>query len=147
MKINEKDNRKLAFKVTLHCVMGCGIGDTVGLMIGTLLSWSVFSTMVLAIILGFIGGYSLTMIPLLKRGIDVKKATKITVVSETASILVMETAENGTAFLIPGLLVASFSTSLFWFGLMISIIAGFIAAYPVNYFMLSKRLKEGHLHH
>lgn len=146
-KISNKDNKKLAFRATLHCVMGCGIGDTVGLIIGTILNWSIFPTMVLAIILGFIGGYSLTMIPLLKRGIDVKNASKITVVSETASILVMEAAENATAFLIPGVLFASFLTPLFWLGLIISVMAGFIAAYPVNYFMISRGLKESHLHH
>ncbi len=143
----EQDNKKLALKVTLHCVMGCGIGDTIGLMIGTILGWPVFSTMILGIILGFIGGYSLTIIPLLKRGINIKSATKITVVSETASILVMEAAENGTAFVIPGLLVTSFLTPLFWFGLIVSVFAGFVAAYPVNYFMISKGFKRGHFHH
>ena len=147
MQISDTDNKKLAFRVTLHCVMGCGIGDTIGLIIGTALNWTVFPTMVLAVILGFIGGYSLTMIPLLQRGINVKSATKITVVSETASILVMEAAENGTAFLIPGVLFAGFLAPLFWFGLIISVIAGFIAAYPVNYFMISKGLKKAHSHH
>lgn len=127
--------------------MGCGIGDTAGIIIGTVLSWSVFPTMVLAVILGFIGGYSLTMIPLLRSGLGVKNATKITVVSETASIVVMEAAENGTTFLIPGLLTASFLVPLFWFGLVIAVIAGFIAAYPVNYFMISKGLKKAHIHH
>jgi len=127
--------------------MGCGIGDTTGIIIGTILSWSVFPTMVLAIILGFIGGYSLTMIPLLRSGMGVKNATKITVVSETASIIVMEAAENGTAFLIPGLLTASLFVPMFWFGLIIAVIAGFIAAYPVNYFMISKGLKKAHFHY
>lgn len=142
-----EDNKNLAFRTTLHCVIGCGTGDTLGLIIGTLLNWSVFPTMVLGIILGFLGGYGLTMIPLLKRGISIKNATKITVISETASIVVMETAENITAFLIPGLLTASFSTLLFWFGFIISVIAGFGAAYPVNYFMISRGLKESHTHH
>ncbi|NVM19923.1 MAG: DUF4396 domain-containing protein [Candidatus Lokiarchaeota archaeon] len=143
----EKDTKKLAFRTTLHCVIGCGTGDTLGLIIGTVLSWSVFPTMILGIILGFMGGYSLTMIPLLKRGFNIKAATKITVVSETASILVMETAENLTAFLIPGLLVASFLTSLFWGGFLLSVVAGFLAAYPINYFMISKGLRKPHIHH
>jgi len=147
MQISDKDNKKLAFRATIHCVMGCGLGDTAGLIIGTILNWTIFPTMVLAIILGFVGGYSLTMIPLLKRGINVRIATKITVVSETASILVMEAAENGTAFLIPGVLLAGFLKSLFWFGLIIAVIVGFITAYPVNYFMISKGLKESHIHH
>jgi len=142
-----KDNKKLAFKTTLHCVIGCGTGDTVGLIIGTLFNFSIMPTMALGIILGFIGGYGLTMTPLLKRGFTIKNATKITISSETASILVMETAENLTAYLIPGILTAAIFTYLFWLGLIISVIAGFIAAYPVNYFMISKGLKEAHIHH
>ncbi len=143
----KKEDLKLALRVTLHCVMGCGVGDTVGLIIGTILKWSVLPTMILGVVLGFIGGYTLTMIPLLKKKIDFGSATKITIASETASILVMETAENVTASLIPGLLIASFLNPLFWFGFFISVLAGFVAAYPVNYFMISKGLKGGHFHH
>jgi len=141
--MNEK---KLAFRATVHCVLGCGIGDTVGLIIGTIFSWSIISTMILAIILGFIGGYSLTIIPLLRYGMKLMKASKITVVGETASIVTMETAENLTAFLIPGVLTAGFLDFLFWLGLAISVIAGFIAAYPVNYFMIKRGFRETHVH-
>jgi len=146
-EFSDRDNKKLAFRATLHCVMGCGLGDTAGLIIGTVLGWEIIPTMILAIVLGFIGGYSLTIIPLLRRGIDLKNASKITVVSETASILVMEAAENGTALIIPGVLLAGFLNPLFWIGLIVSVVAGFIAAYPVNYFMISRGVKEAHTHH
>jgi len=142
---NESD-KKLSLRTTLHCVIGCGTGDTIGLIIGTILNWAVLPTMVLGIVLGFIGGYGLTMIPLLGKGFSIRNASKITVTSETASIAVMEAAENGTAILIPGLLYAGFLTPLFWLGLTVSVIAGFIAAYPVNYFMISRGLKEAHHH-
>ena len=98
--------------------------------------------------LGFCWGLRVNMVPLLLRsGLDLKSASKITLATETASIVVMETAENGTAFLIPGLLIASFVVPLFWVGFVIAIIAGFIAAYPVNYFMISRKLKGAHIHH
>lgn len=145
MKILLNDNKKLALRATLHCVIGCGTGDTVGLIIGTLFNWSIISTMLLGIVLGFIGGYSLTMMPLLKKGFSVKNASKITIAGETASIAVMESAENLTAFLIPGVLTAAVFTSLFWLGLIISVLAGFAAAYPVNYFMVL-RGSSGHHH-
>lgn len=141
------DNKKLAFRATLHCVIGCGSGDTLGLIIGTVLNWAILPTMILGIILGFIGGYGLTLIPLLKRGFKIKEASKITVLSETASIIVMEAAENGTAFFISGLSAASLLTWLYWFGLIVAVVAGFIAAYPINYYMISKGLKESHIHH
>ena len=145
--LHKEDNKKLAFRATLHCVAGCGLGDTAGLVIGTSLGWSVLPTMVLAITLGFAFGYSFTIIPLLKAGSNLKDATKIAVVGETASIAVMETAENVTAFLIPGLLVASFTAPLFWIGFLIAVAAGFIAAYPVNYFMISRNVRGAHSHH
>jgi len=142
-----EDNKTLAFRATLHCVIGCGTGDILGLVIGTILNLAVIPTMIIAIILGFVGGYSLTMIPLLRRGFNFINATKITVVGETASILFMEAGENLSAFIIPGVLMAGLLTPLFWIGMIISIIAGFVAAYPVNYFMISRGLSKGHGHH
>ncbi|MFH1582474.1 MAG: DUF4396 domain-containing protein [bacterium] len=146
MKHTPKETKKLAFKITLHCLAGCGSGDVLGLIIGTSLSWPVFPTMILGIVLGFLGGYSLVIIPLLKRGMTFKQSTKIAVVGETASIFVMETAENVTAFLIPGLLTASIFAPLFWFGFIISVMAGFIVAYPVNYVLLNMGAKDFHHH-
>mgnify|MGYP001272456157 CR=1 FL=1 len=127
--------------------MGCGLGDTLGLIIGTVLGWTVFPTMILAVFLGFVGGYGLTMVPLLKRGIAFKRATQITIASETASITVMEAAENTTAFLIPGVLLASVLSPLFWFGMAIAVVVGFLAAYPVNYYMISRGQDTAHTHH
>lgn len=147
MQILASDNKKLAFRVTLHCVIGCGTGDTVGLIIGTIFSWSMMSTLLLGIILGFVGGYGLVMIPLLKKRFSVKDASRVAITGETASIAVMETAENLTAFLIPGVLTATIFTSLFWVGLIISVLAGFAAAYPVNYFMVSRGFGQHHHHH
>ena len=143
--MESKDTKKLAFLATLHCVVGCGIGDTIGLGIGTVLGWAILPTMILAISLGFVGGYGLAIIPLIRRGFSLKHATKVAIAGETASIFVMETAENGVALLIPGLLVASAASFLFWGGLLIAITAGFIAAYPVNYFMIVRGM--GHSHH
>ena len=141
------DKKMLALKATLHCVMGCGIGDAIGLIIGTILGWAVLPTMILAIFLGFVGGYGLTMVPLLVNGIAFKKATQITIAGETASIVVMEATENGVALLIPGLLVASFFTPFFWLGLLAAVVVGFIAAYPVNYYMISRGYGDHHTHH
>lgn len=147
MEHNKKENKKLAFKITLHCMAGCGTGDILGLVIGTTLGWSVLPTMILGIFLGFIGGYGLVMIPLLKKGMSVSHATRIAVAGETASIFVMETAENVTAFIIPGLLTASILVPLFWLGFLISALAGFLAAYPVNYIMLNRGNRHFHHHH
>lgn len=59
---------KLAFSATLHCLIGCGLGEVAGMVIGTMLNMSNHSTMILAIILGFVGGFGIGVIPLKKQG-------------------------------------------------------------------------------
>ena len=56
---------RVAFSATVHCLTGCGIGEVLGLVIGTALGWGNAATIALAVVLAFIFGYALTMIPLL----------------------------------------------------------------------------------
>ena len=60
---------RTAFSATAHCLTGCAIGEVLGMVIGTALGWGNFATIVLAIMLAFFFGYSLTMLPLLRSGI------------------------------------------------------------------------------
>jgi hypothetical protein len=53
----------VAFSATAHCLTGCAIGEVLGLVIGTALGWSPLATNVLALVLAFFFGYSLTMVP------------------------------------------------------------------------------------
>ncbi len=48
---------------TLHCLVGCAIGEVAGMVIGTALQWSDAETIVLATGLAFLPGYALTMLP------------------------------------------------------------------------------------
>lgn len=50
-----------AAKATLHCLTGCAIGEILGMAIGTALLWGNVPTMILAITLAFIFGYSFTL--------------------------------------------------------------------------------------
>src|SRR5678815_4825300 len=62
-------SRSLAFKATVHCLTGCGIGEVLGLAIATALGWHDLPSIALAIVLAFAFGYGLTMQPLLGAGI------------------------------------------------------------------------------
>lgn len=134
----------LAISATLHCLVGCGIGEVTGIIIGTYLGWDMFSTMALAIVLGFIFGFLLGIIPLLRRGFGVKAAFKIVFAAEFLSIVVMEAFEAGTQLVIPGVMEAGLGDSLFWFGMLAALTAGFIAAFPVNYYMIKKGVRHHH---
>src|SRR5437867_11044637 len=55
---------QLAVSATTHCLTVCAIGELLGLAIGTVLGWGNASTILLAVVLACIFGYSLTLWPL-----------------------------------------------------------------------------------
>jgi hypothetical protein len=140
-------NRKhfrLAISATLHCLLGCGIGEVIGVIIGTSLHWSNLATMSLAVSLGFIMGFLLGILPLLRSGIPLRKAFKIVLIAEGLSILVMETAEVLVEVYTPGVMQAGLHDGMFWMGMGLALIAGFLAAFPVNYFLIGRGVSHQH---
>jgi len=77
------------------------------------------------------------MIPLLKK-MSLKQAAKVAVSGDTASITSMEFAENTIAFLIPGFMAASLFDLMFWVGLGIMMPFGFMASYPIMYWVMKR---------
>src|SRR5919199_1567595 len=69
MQHKETSLNRTAFSATLHCLTGCAIGEVLGMVIGTALGWGNLATIVLAVVLAFFFGYSLTMLPLLRSGL------------------------------------------------------------------------------
>ena len=57
---------RTAFSATLHCLTGCAIGEVLGIVIGTALGWGNGATTLVAVVLAFVFGYALTMLPLLR---------------------------------------------------------------------------------
>lgn len=135
---------KLAFSATLHCLIGCGLGEVAGMVIGTTLLMSNHSTMILAIILGFVGGFGLGVIPLKKAGYTWKAAFKQVLVAEGLSIAVMETFEVLVQVYTPGVMDAGLTDGIFWLGMLLGLAAGFIAAFPVNYIFVKKGYRHQH---
>ena len=105
---------RLAFSATVHCLTGCAIGEVLGMIIGTALGWSDFATIVLAVVLAFFFGYSLTMLPLLRGGLALAAAVPLALASDTISIAVMEIVDNAIMLLIPGAMEAGLTNLLFW---------------------------------
>lgn len=135
---------KLAASATFHCLLGCGLGEIVGVIIGTALVFSNVQTIVLAVSLGFVFGFGLGLIPLLKARFRLKDAIRQVLIAEGLSIVVMETAEVLIEVYTPGVMAAGLASWLFWGGMLLALIAGFIAAFPVNYVLVGRGIRHIH---
>ncbi|MGW7379339.1 DUF4396 domain-containing protein [Streptomyces sp. NPDC054794] len=122
----------MAAQATLHCLTGCAIGEVLGMVIGTALGWGNLPTTVLAIVLAFFFGYSLTLRGVLKAGVDFRTAFRVALAADTLSIAVMELIDNGVILFWPNAMDAQLSDLLFWASLAISLAVAFVVTTPVN---------------
>jgi len=137
-------NTRLAFSATVHCLLGCGLGEVAGMVISVPANLDNHSSMILSIVLGAVFGFAFGMLPLRKAGFGWKPAFKQVLIAEGLSIAVMETFEVLVQLYTPGVLEAGLGDFIFWEGMVLSLIAGFIAAYPVNYLFVRKGIRHMH---
>jgi hypothetical protein len=109
-----------------------------GVVIGTALGWGNFETIVLAIVLAFLFGYSFTAVPLLRSGLALATVVPIALASDTFSIAVMEIVDNAIILVIPGAMEAGLADLLFWGSLAFALAVAWVAAFPVNRWLISK---------
>lgn len=128
----------MALSATLHCLTGCAIGEIAGLMMGTAIGLSTGWTIVLAVSLAFLFGYTLSTFPLVKTGLSVGAALSVVLAADTLSIATMEVVDNVVMAAIPGAMEAGLVNWVFWVSMMIALTAAFAAAYPVNRYLLSR---------
>jgi hypothetical protein len=140
---------RTAFSATLHCLTGCAIGEVLGIVIGTVLGWSTVATIALAIVLAFFFGYGLTMLPLLRSGMALGAVLPLAFASDTLSITVMEIVDNLIIVVIPGAMDAGLGSLLFWGSLAFALAVAFVAAFPVNRYLISRGKGHAvvHKHH
>jgi hypothetical protein len=142
---------RLAANATTHCLTGCAIGEVLGLVIGTALGWDDVATIALAVVLAFAFGYALTLRPLISSGMTVRAALGVALAADTVSITVMEVVDNGVLLLIPGAMHAGLLSLLFWGSLAVALGVAWIAAFPVNRWMIARGLGHAramaHHHH
>ena len=140
---------RTTFSATLHCLTGCAIGEVLGVVVGTALGWSTLATIVLAIVLAFFFGYGLTMLPLLRSGIALGAVLPLAFASDTLSITVMEIVDNLIIVVIPGAMDAGLGSLLFWGSLAFALAVAFVAAFPVNRYLISRGKGHAvvHKHH
>lgn len=128
----------MAASATLHCLTGCAIGEVLGLVIGTVLGWDSLATVVLAVVLAFIFGFTLSTLPLRKAGLGFFAALSIVFAADTLSIATMEIVDNTVMLAIPGAMNAGLVDPLFWVSMPIALVVAYFVAYPVNLHLLKK---------
>ena len=143
---HSSDLNRVAVAATIHCLTGCAIGEVLGMIVGTALGWSDGATIVLAVGLAFLFGYSLTAIPLIRSGLPTGQVVRIALAADTFSIAVMEIVDNAVMLMIPGAMGAGLANGLFWGSLAIALLVAFAAALPVNRWLIARGLGHAKVH-
>ncbi len=129
---------RTAIQATLHCLTGCAIGEVLGMVIATALAFGNAASIGLSIVLAFVFGYSLTLRPVRRAGIPFARAARLAFASDTVSITTMEIVDNLFVALVPGALAAGLGDGLFWWSLLVSLVIAFVAAVPVNRWLIAR---------
>jgi len=139
----------LALSATVHCLTGCAIGEVLGMVIGTALGFSNVATIVLAVVLAFFFGYTLTSLPLLRSGMALAAVVPIALASDTISISIMEVVDNALMVVIPGAMDAGLGDLRFWGSLALALLIAGAAAWPANRWLIARGRGHAvvHQHH
>jgi putative flippase GtrA len=129
---------RAAFSATVHCLTGCAIGEVVGMVIATALGWGDLASIVLAIALGFLFGYALTLRPVLRAGVGLRQAAGIAFAADTLSIAIMEAVDNGFVLLVPGALEAGLDDPKFWWSIGLGFVIAFGPAFLANRWLIAR---------
>jgi Domain of unknown function (DUF4396) len=134
----ELDLNRAALSATTHCLIGCATGEVVGMAIGTAAGWSNLATILLAVVLAFVFGYSLTVWPVLRAGLSFRQATGVALASDTVSIAIMELVDNAFVLLVPGAIDAGLGDAKFWWSIGLGFAIAFGPAWAANRWLIAR---------
>ena len=97
------------------------------------------------VVTSLLTGLTLGVVPVSRREfVSLLAAFKIVWIGEVISIGVMELAMNAVAYGVGGAGAGSVLEPIFWIGIALAVPAGFIVAWPVNWWLLERNLKACH---
>jgi hypothetical protein len=134
----EQNLNAAALSATTHCLIGCAIGDVVGMAIATAAGWGNAASIALAVVLGFIFGYSLTIWPVLRAGLSFRQATGVALAADTVSIAIMEAVDNVFVLLVPGAIDAGLRDAKFWWSIALGFAIAFGPAWAANRWLIAR---------
>lgn len=127
-----------AVQATLHCLTGCAIGEVLGMVLATAFGWSNVASVAVSVALAFFFGYALTIRPVLRAGVGLRRAVGVAFASDTVSITTMEIVDNAFIVIVPGALAAGLADGLFWWSLALSLVIAFVLTVPVNRWLIAR---------
>jgi len=132
---------------TMHCVAGDGVGILFGAVIGGALSLALLQDIALEYILGFGFGWTIFQALFMKdsAGGTYSKALKNTFIPELVSMNCLMAAMVPISSIAKANVPGSESpiSVSFWFIMSMALLAGFISAYPMNWWLVTNHLKHG----
>ena len=142
--ISGPSRRRLALSATLHCLIGCGTGEVVGMVLATALGLSNAASIGLTVTLGFVFGLALGLVPLVRARMPWGEAVRMVLVAEGLSIAAMEATDVLVLTQLPGVMDAHLTHPRLWIGMALGLAAGFVVAYPVNLWLLGRGVRHVH---
>lgn len=127
-----------AVQATLHCLTGCAIGEVLGMVLAAALGWGNATSIAVSVALAFLFGYALTIGPVLRAGVDFRRAVGVALASDTVSITTMEVVDNAFILVVPGAIAAGLADGLFWWSLAVSLAIAFVLTVPVNRLLIAR---------
>lgn len=137
---------RMAVSATVHCLTGCALGEVLGMVLATWWRLSNPESIALAVLLAFAFGYSLTIQPVLRAGMPLRRVIAVAFGADTISISVMEIVDNGFILAVPGAMGAGLADWLFWWSLLASLAIAFVVTVPVNRALIVRGRGHASLH-
>ncbi len=132
---------------TMHCVAGDGLGILVGAVIASLFHLPKTTDIALEYVLGFGFGWSIFQSLFMRNmaGGSYRRALSSTFFPELLSMNFL------MAGMVPAMTLAMASNAVshdpsgpsFWFVMSMALLVGFITAYPMNWWLVSRHMKHG----
>ena len=132
---------------TMHCASGDGLGIIIGAAIASILTLSFALDFALEYVLGFSFGWLFFQAFAMRdmAGGDYLKSLRMTFVPEFLSMNIlmagMTIVSKFWMAAVPG--STDPANASFWFIMSMSLIAGFMCAYPMNWWLVTRHLKHG----
>jgi hypothetical protein len=134
----EQNLNGAAFSATNHCLTGCVLGEVVGMAIATAAGWGDVASILVAVALAFVFGYTLTMWPVLRAGLSFLAATGVALTADTVSIAIMEAVDNGFILIVPGAIDAGLGDAKFWWPLLLGFAIAYGPAFLANRWLIDR---------
>jgi hypothetical protein len=134
---------------TMHCVAGDGVGILAGAVLGSYLALSQPLEMALEYVLGFAFGWTIFQALFMRDMVGGSYLTSLrkTFLAEFLSMNTLMAAMFPVATFGRLVVGATLTPRMpeFWFVMSMALLAGFLAAYPMNWWLVARGLKHGML--